>query len=53
MINQIGKEAKLASYQLAQCPTTTKNKVLAVIADLLEKHSETILTANEKDIPAA
>ena len=53
MINQIGKEAKLASYQLAQCPTTTKNKVLAVIADLLEKHSATILTANEKDIQAA
>ena len=53
MIVQMGKEAKLASYQLAQCPTTTKNKVLAVIADLLEKHSTTILAANEKDIQAA
>ena len=53
MIVQMGKEAKFASYQLAQCPTTTKNKVLAVIADLLEKYSTTILAANEKDIQAA
>ena len=53
MIVQMGKEAKFASYQLAQCPTTTKNKVLAVIADLLKKYSTTILAANEKDIQAA
>lgn len=53
MLQQIGKAAKLASYQLAQCPTSTKNKALTIIADLLEQHSASILIANEKDIQAA
>ncbi|SCB87761.1 glutamate-5-semialdehyde dehydrogenase [Gilliamella intestini] len=53
MLQQIGKTAKLASYQLAQCSTTIKNHTLMVIADLLEQHSASILSANEKDIQAA
>ncbi|OCG24678.1 glutamate-5-semialdehyde dehydrogenase [Gilliamella sp. wkB108] len=53
MLEQMGKAAKLASYQLAQCPTTTKNQALTIIADLLEKQSDTILAANEKDMLAA
>ncbi|OCG39854.1 glutamate-5-semialdehyde dehydrogenase [Gilliamella sp. Bif1-4] len=53
MLQQIGKAAKLASYQLAQCPTSTKNKALTIIADLLEEHSATILAANGEDIKLA
>ncbi|OCG45825.1 glutamate-5-semialdehyde dehydrogenase [Gilliamella sp. Choc4-2] len=53
MLQQIGKAAKLASYQLAQCPTSTKNKALTIIADLLEEHSATILAANKEDIKLA
>ena len=53
MLEQMGKAAKQASYQLAHCPTSTKNQILTVIADLLEKQCSLILTANEKDIIAA
>ncbi|MWP49107.1 MULTISPECIES: glutamate-5-semialdehyde dehydrogenase [unclassified Gilliamella] len=53
MLNQIGKTAKFASYQLAQCSTTIKNNALIVIADLLEQYSASILSANEKDIQTA
>jgi glutamate-5-semialdehyde dehydrogenase len=53
MLQQMGKAAKLASYQLAQCPTSTKNQVLTIIAELLEQHSEIILEANKQDIQAA
>ncbi|SCB85110.1 glutamate-5-semialdehyde dehydrogenase [Gilliamella bombicola] len=53
MLQQMGKTARLASYQLAQCPTSIKNNSLMVIADLLEQHSASILIANEKDIQAA
>lgn len=50
MLQQMGKDAKQASYQLSQCPTAIKNKVLSSIADLLEKNSTIILNANKKDI---
>lgn len=53
MINQIGKLAKQASYQLAQCPTKIKNQALTSIADLLEQSSQSILEANQKDIAIA
>ncbi|OCG61053.1 glutamate-5-semialdehyde dehydrogenase [Gilliamella sp. Fer4-1] len=53
MLQQMGKAAKLASYQLAQCPITVKNKVLTMIADLLEQHCTAILVANERDIEIA
>lgn len=53
MINQIGKLAKQASYQLAQCPTKIKNRALISIADLLEQSSQSILEANQKDITIA
>ncbi|MCX8596381.1 MULTISPECIES: glutamate-5-semialdehyde dehydrogenase [unclassified Gilliamella] len=53
MINQIGKLAKQASYQLAQCPTKIKNQALISIADLLEQSSQSILEANQKDIAIA
>lgn len=53
MLQQMGKDAKQASYQLSQCPTAIKNKVLSSIADLLEKNSTIILNANKKDIEVA
>ncbi|MCX8582570.1 MULTISPECIES: glutamate-5-semialdehyde dehydrogenase [unclassified Gilliamella] len=53
MINQIGKLAKQASYQLAQCPTKIKNRALISIADLLEQSSQSVLEANQKDITIA
>ncbi len=53
MINQIGKLAKQASYQLAQCPTKIKNQALISIADLLEQSTQSILEANQKDITIA
>lgn len=53
MLQQMGKDAKQASYQLSQCSTAIKNKVLSSIADLLEKNSTIILNANKKDIEVA
>lgn len=53
MLQQMGKDAKQASYQLSQCPTAIKNRVLSSIADLLEKNSTIILNANKKDIELA
>ena len=47
---EIGKKAKQASGQLANLNTEQKNKLLLLVADLLEKHAETILTANAKDL---
>lgn len=53
MINEIGKAAKLASYQLAQCSTKTKNQALINIAELLELNADKILKANQKDMTIA
>lgn len=53
MLEQMGKAARLASYQLAQCSTTIKNQALIAIADRLEAESLTILAANEKDMQLA
>ncbi|QIQ21382.1 glutamate-5-semialdehyde dehydrogenase [Zophobihabitans entericus] len=53
MLEQMGKEARKASYQLAQCSTKEKNQALTIIADLLEQHSPKILAANELDMQAA
>ena len=53
MINEMGKAAKLASYQLAQCATKIKNQALTHIADLLELNANEILDANQKDMAMA
>ncbi|WP_114195692.1 glutamate-5-semialdehyde dehydrogenase [Edaphovirga cremea] len=53
MLEQMGKAAKQASYQLAVLSTAKKNQALAVIADLIEAESDTILRANELDVTAA
>ncbi|MDA5475093.1 glutamate-5-semialdehyde dehydrogenase [Yersinia kristensenii] len=53
MLEQMGKAAKQASWQLAMLSTAKKNQALAVIANLLESESHAILQANEQDMAAA
>ncbi|WP_042840234.1 glutamate-5-semialdehyde dehydrogenase [Yersinia aldovae] len=53
MLEQMGKAAKQASWQLAVLSTAKKNQALAVIANLLESESDAILQANEQDMMVA
>ncbi|NIF48630.1 glutamate-5-semialdehyde dehydrogenase [Enterobacter sp. Ap-1006] len=53
MLEQMGKAAKEASYQLALLSGREKNLVLEKIADYLEARSEQILTANQQDVDEA
>lgn len=53
MLEEMGKAAKQASWQLASVSTAKKNQALAVIADRLEADSEAILLANEQDVAEA
>lgn len=53
MILEICKKAKTASAQLAQASDEQKNKALNSMADVLEKSSQKILEANQKDVEAA
>ncbi|AIR65349.1 glutamate-5-semialdehyde dehydrogenase [Cedecea neteri] len=53
MLEQMGKAAKEASYQLALLSGREKNRVLEKIADYLEARSEQILTANQQDVDEA
>ncbi len=47
---EIGKKAKAASGQLAHLNTDQKNKLLLLVADLLEKRTDSLLKANAKDL---
>ncbi|PXA74467.1 glutamate-5-semialdehyde dehydrogenase [Vibrio sp. 11986-1-5] len=47
---EMGKAAKLASFQLATASTAQKNQALAIIANELEANMGAILAANAKDI---
>ncbi|MEI2266444.1 glutamate-5-semialdehyde dehydrogenase [Erwinia sp. CGal63] len=53
MLEEMGKAAKAASYQLAVLSTAQKNRVLMSIADRLEAQSADILAANEQDLADA
>lgn len=53
MLEYMGKIAKDSSYQLVQSSTKEKNYALQIIADLLEKKTEKILLANQKDVQMA
>lgn len=53
MLEEMGKAAKAASWQLAVLSTAQKNRVLATIADRLEAQSAEILAANELDLADA
>lgn len=53
MLEQMGKDAKSASYKMALLSSQEKNRVLACIADSLVAQSEQILTANQQDMAEA
>ncbi|WP_279051985.1 glutamate-5-semialdehyde dehydrogenase [Cedecea davisae] len=53
MLEQMGKAAKEASYQLALLSGREKNRVLEKIADSLEAQAEEILAANQQDVEEA
>ena len=51
-LESIGKEAKISAHILANVSITLKNAALNAIADALNKHTDEIIGANEKDIDA-
>lgn len=53
MLENMGKAARAASYQLALLSAREKNRVLFCIADELERCTESILAANAQDMTAA
>jgi glutamate-5-semialdehyde dehydrogenase len=53
MLEQMGKAARQASYQLSTLSTAQKNAALMLIADMLEANSQSIIQANELDMAAA
>lgn len=53
MLEEMGKAARAASYQLAELTTQQKNQVLQSIADRLEVESAAILAANAEDVADA
>ncbi len=52
-MNELGKNAKAASRNMARLDTQTKNDLLNRAADLLETRSEQILAANNQDLETA
>ncbi|MBX4133832.1 glutamate-5-semialdehyde dehydrogenase [Frischella sp. Ac48] len=53
MINQIGKAAKTAAFELLLATTLQKNRALSTIADGLLQYRDIILAANQIDIQFA
>ncbi|WP_413534357.1 glutamate-5-semialdehyde dehydrogenase [Rahnella inusitata] len=53
MLNEMGKAAKAASWQLATLSTAQKNRALMLMADMLEANSQSIILANEFDMSTA
>lgn len=52
-LNQIGREAKRAAFQMAQASSEQKNAVLRELVIELKRSEQLILQANQKDIEAA
>ncbi|OOE76823.1 glutamate-5-semialdehyde dehydrogenase [Salinivibrio sp. ML290] len=52
-LQNMGKAAKDAAYQLAVTSTSNKNRALAIIADELDAQQSAILAANQSDLAAA
>ena len=53
MLNEMGKAAKAASWQLSTLSTVQKNRALMLMADMLEANSQSIILANELDMSSA
>lgn len=52
-LNELGRNAKEASYNLGVASTTEKNKALEIMANALIENTETIISENEKDLKVA
>ena len=50
LLNQLGKNAAEAKYELQKLPEAAKNRALCAVADALVKESSQIILENEKDI---
>ncbi|MBG9988227.1 glutamate-5-semialdehyde dehydrogenase [Aerococcaceae bacterium DSM 111176] len=50
---KLGKQAKLASKEMAHLSANKKNEALNVIADAIESNEKSILEANQKDLQKA
>lgn len=53
LVTDIAKRAREASLQLATVDTAAKNNALEILADILEEHSDALITENKKDLAAA
>jgi glutamate-5-semialdehyde dehydrogenase len=53
LLSEIGERAKNASVELAKLSTESKNLAIQKMASSLESSSESILSANRKDVEAA
>jgi glutamate-5-semialdehyde dehydrogenase len=53
MLIDTGKEARTAARQIANADTTTKNKALSILAELIAGKHKAILAANKSDVDAA
>jgi len=51
-MQHLGTQARAASQMLARTTTAIKNQALAAIAQQLEQHRNTLLSANAKDVAA-
>lgn len=52
-VASIATEARIASQKLVSAPTSAKNAVLLLAAELIAKHSDKIISANKKDMDLA
>jgi len=52
-MNNIGTQARAASREMAKAETSSKNKALSAIADMILQEKSRILAANQKDIQQA
>lgn len=50
LLNQLGKNAAVAKYELQKLPEAVKNKALVTAAETLVRNGSLILQENEKDI---
>lgn len=52
-LDEMGRQAKAAAYQLASLSTPEKNRLLAAIAEQIDANSQAILAANQLDVSDA
>lgn len=52
-MQDLGKQARLASRAMAKADTNTKNQALRLIADAIRREQASLLTANQQDLNAA